>query len=291
MGHSLAANWLDEPDVLICVDWDKSCKKSIRNARRMRIPTVLVKNEPSVVLPWHGDPRVDSKFSKVIEVGRPNGNPLIKWPQTWDMKYFEKANRLNRIVAVSANKFSFIPGELYSLRSSVYASTDALDVFGIGWERALFANLLKLARELQIAVAAGKRKLSTACLKNILVRPRNFLGPANDKLSVISDYRASLVIENSAEFMSEKLIDSILAGSIPVYVGPPVAVFGIPDELVISAAPGLSGVLEALQRALDSNYEAWHDLAREWLTRPGVREAWEGARACEVIIKAASTAK
>ena len=74
------------------------------------MPTVLIKNEPSIVTPAHGNPKVDSKFSKVIEVGQPNFRPIVKWRQTWNARYFDNDERLNRTVAMSANKFSFIKG-------------------------------------------------------------------------------------------------------------------------------------------------------------------------------------
>jgi len=49
---------------------------------------------------------------------------------------------------MSANKFSFTKGALHSLRAKAYAEIQWLDLFGSGWSRSLFVNLLKLAKEL-----------------------------------------------------------------------------------------------------------------------------------------------
>jgi len=289
-GDSLVANLSENPDVVICADWKKDSKSLIRRARRIGVPTVLIKNEPSIVTPAHGNPQVDYKFSKVIEVGRPNFKPMVKWPQTWNAKYFDNDERLNRTVAMSANKFSFIKGELYSLRAKAYAETGSVDLFGSGWNRSFFFDLLKLTKELQIATLAGSQKLTSSCIGNLWIRPYNFLGPAEDKLKTISSYKVSLVIENSAEFMSEKLIDSILAGTIPVYVGPPVEVFGIPKEIVVTAEPNMLSIQAALAKAHGMPYGEWHMRAKKWIAKPGVRESWDSQNVIRLILETAELA-
>jgi len=188
---------------------------------------------------------------------------------------------------MSANKFSFIKGELYSLRAKAYAEIKSLDLFGSGWNRSLFFDLLKLAKELQIAVLAAPRKLTSSCAGNLRIRPCNFLGPAEDKLEALSRYKVSLVIENSTEFMSEKLIDSILAGTIPVYVGPPVEIFGIPKELVVSAEPKILCIQAALAKAHGMSHKEWHMRAKKWIMEPGVRELWDSQIVFRLILDTA----
>ena len=286
-GHSVARDLSEKPDIVICVDWCKSLGRQLRMARNQGIPLVLVKNEPSIVIPAHGKSRVDSKFDSVLEVGRPFGKIVTRWPQTWNTNYFDNPKRIDRTVAMSANKFSFIKGELYSLRAKAYAEIKFLDLFGSGWNRSLFFDLLKLAKELQIAVLAAPRKLTSSCAGNLRIRPCNFLGPAEDKLEALSRYKVSLVIENSTEFVSEKLIDSILAGTIPVYVGPPVEIFGIPKELVVSAEPKILCIQAALAKAHGMSHKEWHMRAKKWIMEPGVRELWDSQIVFRLILDTA----
>jgi len=89
--------------------------------------------------------------------------------------------------------------------------------------------------------------LSCICnLWNSLLDPHR---TAKDKLKALSNYKVSLVIENSAEFVSEKLIESKRAGTIPFYIGPPVTLFGTPKELVAKAEPNIIGIQSALLKA------------------------------------------
>lgn len=287
LGHNPVEEFSDEPDLVLCVDWNALTTTALRRAKQLGIPRVLIKNEPSVVLPGHSNPKIDARFNKALEVGRPNAIPLLHWPQSWNLTYFNRSGRVSRAVAINANKFSFVSGELYSLRAKAYSQFDQLDVYGTGWDRPIFQNFLKLAKELQIALAGSRGQLTFACAAHFNTRPRNQLGPAKDKLETLSGFKASVVIENSLEFMSEKLLDSIMAGTIPVYVGPNVSVFGIPESLVYVAEPNCLSVGEAMKVALEADHEKWKKLAWDWLSKEQTRKTWEARSAMERIISAA----
>jgi hypothetical protein len=83
----------------------------------------------------------------------------------------------------------------------------------------------------------------------------------------------TVVIENSIDYMSEKLLEAIAAGSIPVYVGPPVTEFGIPAELVVQVNPDLQSVNEGVSRALKLDYESWAKSCEMWLS-PETKGSW-----------------
>jgi hypothetical protein len=53
----------------------------------------------------------------------------------------------------------------------------------------------------------------------------------------MNQYRFSLIIENSLDYVSEKLFDAIQFGTVPIYVGPQLSEFGIPNEVAIQCEP------------------------------------------------------
>lgn len=287
-GHTIAQHLEEKPDVLICMDWNRSSGSLVRRANTLGVPTTLVKGEPSIVVPGHLSSEIDGLFQRVIELGRPMGKPVVRYPINWDVNFFDNSLRLHRAVAVSANKFSFVSGELYSLRAEAYSKLDSLDLFGVGWDRSLLKNAMKMGRELQIASNSKFTSLTYGCAKSLKIKPLNYLGQSANKLHTISKYRVSLVIENSTEYMSEKLMDSILAGAIPVYVGPPVEAFEIPPDLVISADSNFTSIKVAIDRALQVTYKGWHELAREWLQTPGVREKWDIPKVNNLVLRLAT---
>ena len=71
LGHAVVADLGGRPDVLICVDYHPRFRDEIRAARKQGIPTVLVKQEPSVTAPIHKLPNPDNIFDLVVKRGRP----------------------------------------------------------------------------------------------------------------------------------------------------------------------------------------------------------------------------
>ena len=273
LGHSLASDLTDTPDVVVCIDWTKSATQAISYAASAGIPRVLIKLEPSVIVPEYQGARVASLFTAVMEMGRPFAKPTYAYPQDWDTTFFEQVDRHDSLVAINANKYSFVPGELYSLRATAYSGVSSLDLYGMGWNRSVSENLLKMAKEIQTS-SSGGLPLTLGCVKNLWTAPKSYKGTSQLKLETLSNYKYSLVIENSLEFMTEKLIDSILAGTMPIYVGPPVETLGVPSNLFFRAAPNLEDIRRAIGQAAESNWQVWHDSAREWISDPSSEERW-----------------
>ena len=282
LGHSLVNDLSESPDILVAMDWHPSFRAAINSANELGLPRILIKLEPSVIIPEYSKSRMESLFTAVFEIGRPFSSPPRPWGQNWDTSHFNNLNRLQRAVSISSNKYSMVKGELYSVRSKAFATISSLDLFGMGWERSTPRNALKMAKECLIAVR-GNGRLNFACLANLWTQPLNYLGDSRDKLETLSKYRYSVVIENCLEFVSEKLIDCILAGTIPVYVGPPTHPFGIPQHLIITAEPNLESINKALIKAEESNWGEWRAAASDWVFSSSSRATW-AARNCDIRI-------
>jgi hypothetical protein len=232
------------------------------------------------VVPEYSKSQTESLFTATFEVGRPFSSPIRPWGQHWDTTYFNNLSRFQRAVSISSNKYSLVKGELYSLRSKAYASVPTLDLFGMGWERSAIRNIMKMSQECLIALR-GRSRITFACLRNFWARPLNYSGESRDKLETLSKYTYSVVIENSLEFMSEKLIDCLLAGTIPIYVGPPTHPFGIPQHLIFSAEPNMQSINEALVKAEESSWESWHAAAGDWVFSSSSKAMW-AAKYCNI---------
>jgi hypothetical protein len=152
LGYVLTQNGMElveslrfQPDVLICVDWTPRVRATVSQARRLGIKTVLVVNEPTVVIIDHGKKSVLAKFDRVLMVGRPNEEPLLPWPQSWiGIEVDASKKRLQRALMIQASKFSFVRGQLYSLRLRIAAKDTRLDLFGIGWHEQVHRRMLRL---------------------------------------------------------------------------------------------------------------------------------------------------
>jgi hypothetical protein len=107
------------------------------------------------------------------------------------------------------------------------------------------------------------------------LKPASYLGVAKSKVETLSSYKVSLVIENNGSYMSEKLVDCILAGTIPVYVGESISGFQVPQDLVVVSRPEVGSIIESIDEALSWDSYEFRLRAKEWASREGIKERWE----------------
>ncbi len=263
---------------LLVSDMDR---KALRLQKALGIPparSILIRNEPAVVCPGNYSTRLLKKFGYVLDFGRNFSTTFASfhWPQTWVDPLDAKAQKIERIVdrlvMINANKMSVISGELYSLRRRA-AHVMPIDIYGPGWQSSTLRRTKILLGEMKIAIFAGHFP-AVAALRYWFHKHPGQMGAAADKLATLSQYRAALVVENSADYMSEKLFDCLLARCIPIYVGPNPSLFGVPEDLVVHSQANLSGLLDAFQRAKQIDYEAWLASTNRYLNQFETQSAW-----------------
>ena len=102
---------------------------------------------------------------------------------------------------------------------------------------------------------------------NIHVMGKGYV-PIDNKADGLKDYMFSIVIENSVEsfYVTEKLIDTFLTGTVPIYWGSPIAtsLFDARGMFVFSTIQELD---EILTRATEAEYEKMLPHVRENLAR------------------------
>lgn len=231
-------------------------KEDFQLAKKRRSAVrVAILMEPPVVLPSNGIPDNFRDFDLVFELGRlqedvPQGHIALPWPQqlaiTCDL---HNPNRAKGYAMVCGNKFSFVPGELYSLRRRVIKRLNKrLDLFGTGWTDKGSTILLRALKAALFAALNSRFSLSSFSTP-ILFEPRNFLGQPKNKLETLQNYESSIVIENWEHYFSEKLFDALKAGCLPIYVGPPLEKIGIPKGFAIQAPSRYSELAQLISNS------------------------------------------
>lgn len=284
--HEVVTSIADEPDLVICVDYEKASRPMVRQARTKSIRTVLVANEPAVVIPQHAQSRIRREFDLVLEVGRWWAEPQLRWPQTW-LPISDNRERLDRVVLVNADKWSFVRGQYYWLRAAAASKLDSVDVYGFGWDRSVTVRFTHRAYELVRTVTAGVLP-SFEGLGVSLATPKAYRGSVKNKLAEMSRYKVALVVENSNEFLSEKLFDAWFAGCIPVFVGPPVEFYGIPKDLIVGVdEPNLAGIKEAVEIAMAMDRGLFTRRVKDFLGSTPASK-WNSEEALQAILTAAT---
>ena len=75
-------------------------------------------------------------------------------------------------------------------------------------------------------------------------------GIVYDKHALIQQAKFTLIIENEDTYCSEKIFDSIINGSIPIYLGPRLNEIGLPEDIAIQILAKSSIVSEQIQNTL-----------------------------------------
>ena len=170
---------------------------------------------------------------------------------------------------INGEKRSAVGGSLYGLRRSVIRALDsqgvALAVYGPGWDDPPRLRFRRGMRQIGKSVLARVSPQVSEALGELDLRPRHWLGTVEDKRRAFRRAPTSIVIENSADYVSEKLIDAVTAGVVPLYVGPPLSVFGLPSDIAIECLPNPSAVIKSLAQLTPSRSSEITQAGDEWL--------------------------
>ncbi|MBD3279079.1 MAG: hypothetical protein GF388_12330, partial [Candidatus Aegiribacteria sp.] len=225
---------------------------------------VLVSLEPIVVLPGEYSQRVWERFDHVltlVDTLAERGQKFTKiyYPafdapgtkhsaRSKDLSYGKNTSeKKNAICMISGNKNSSVPGELYSRRIEAAQwfqehSDIPFDVFG----RPPFLHLPNYRGELT---------------------------PHSQKFVTLAEYRYSLCFENiydplwSKGYMTEKLLDCLMCGTVPIYLGCYNVEEYIPPECFIDfrTFKDYSELDEFLHGISDSEYSDYIRCIHNWV--------------------------
>jgi len=236
---------------------------------------VLVRLEPKVVVRETYIKSREKKFNQIIDVGKKvmGQTSVINWPQNMNLNIELVNNKCEKIVMINSNLLSLYRGENYSLRRQVALEINDLDLYGYKWNNKLKAKILTLIKELK-KYRFQIHNIRFSGLKNYFKVFDNYSGEVKDKREILSKYKYSLVIENSSDYMSEKIFDAILSGCIPVYVGANLQNYEIPSNLYLQANSNLSDIKEKIACAKAIDYDDWVNRVKVWSTDPDTYNSW-----------------
>ena len=176
---------------------------------------------------------------------------------------------------VASNKVSSSNQENYSLRRDlVWRYGDEIEVFGQLWDASVLSKIFHRIRVLVFSFRSGY----IPCLKNVYGNmfrkyPR-CQSVFEDKFTITRNSRFSLVIENDSTCITEKLFDAFFSGSIPIYLGPELSQFGIPDELYLRIQDNFEFTLNEIKAMEDFEIQRRLTAISDFISSPNFYENW-----------------
>ena len=248
----------------------------------------LIMLEPCAVYPAQYKISNQTKYSLVLAPGNPKysfeGKLFVPWPYEaisnplnptygdFNLKkfviravskgLFEYENWIRRdrqIVLINANKVSAVSSENYSLRRRFARALrkETLQVFGDMWEQSVKEKLTHRLSVLFFAMKTGILPNLVHVYGNLHWQFRTASGPIEDKQEILQEARFSLVIENDDNYVSEKLLDAMINGCIPIYRGGVISAEILPSGLFIDLPENpldLTQILDGLSKAETEKY-------------------------------------
>ena len=268
-GHIICASDMTEKaDALIANYYSKSIGNHLKKSMIPKSKRILVLWEPYVVETIRYKKENISQFGSIfapsIDWAEKVKANSFKWPQDEipDHNAFDGWNsRMNRAVMVQGNKFSARKGELYSLRRKVIVNLgdEALDLYGTNWNEGVIFDIRKWIRS---GITSTMSEVEIGSIYGIGKKYNNYFGATVYKNETLSQYKIAIVIENSDDFVSEKLFDSIRAGCVSVYVGPDLERYGIPKGSAIQVDAKHEVVSSLVRSLLEKSDEELEKIAR-----------------------------
>lgn len=205
------------------------------------------------------------------------GGHWVAWPQRLKPSADHRSDGRTEpeflLGLVAGNKASFVPGAMYSLRRRTLIVADRrgipILVGGAGWNASIPRRVQSLARAAAICAKAGIVPRIKSGSRAWRAKPTYQVGFVESPADVYQRSRLSLVIENSADYVSEKLVDAIRFGSVPVYVGPRLSEFGLSDGIALECSPQPEAILQLAEEITEQELEECRRLGRDWLASLG----------------------
>jgi hypothetical protein len=262
----------DACDLYIAFD---KINRTVLNSLSEHVFKVLVRQEPRIVLMETYTKDNTEQFDHVIDVGKVKNseNSVINWPQDLSKDFSNVKNRSEKIAVINSNLLSLAKGENYSLRRQIALEIHEIDLYGYQWNNGFRSKVSILIKEFR-KYAFKVNNIKFCGLKHFFRFFNNYLGEVKDKREILSNYKYSIVIENSSDYLSEKLFDVMFSGCIPIYIGPNLTNYEIPDYLYIQAKPEISDIKEKILYAKSKDYNEWLDKLKIWSMDPKTYNNW-----------------
>jgi hypothetical protein len=263
LGHEITP-LLSAPDAVIFNNFSNSLARRIPK----KVPKkhkFLIVWEPPANLPQNFRSKNQQIFGKIFYPSpiwsEKFSGESFSWPQGSRRETVNRnwSQKKDKVCLIQANRWRISTGEKYSFRRQVLkACNESIDIFGRDWNRGWIIDLMKFTSALPDAIIS--KSFSLRSIAGIGAKFDNYWGSIENKLDVLSEYRFSLVIENSDEYVSEKIVDALIAGTIPIYVGANLEVFGFPKEIAYVCNPDVNEISLAIRELMENKNLQQHIL-------------------------------
>jgi alpha(1,3/1,4) fucosyltransferase len=283
MGHGIATidtAPLESFDAVVFCDYptrlNSYFRRLIKNSDK---PIYLIIYESKAVWPFNWNPANHAPFKKVFtwSPALADGKKYIHMHISFRLPEFEpyapsSAGKFCCLIA--SQKYSWAAEELYSERVRAIRwferhHPDEFDLYGQRWDRFFFKKKLSPVNPV-LERAYGMLPWLPRCRSFPSLR-----GPIPSKREVLRQYKFSICYENAAYrgWLTEKMLDAMFAGCVPVYQGDPEIEKLVPKGTFIDKRnfPDYDALYRYLKGMSQAEYEGYRQAMHAFIHGPLIK--------------------
>ena len=225
---------------------------------------VMVIFEPRTVNPFQYSRKNLDKFDLIVPVGEIRARSLglsdyINCPIKFLPAEKNIKDRELDFVLLNANKFSANPNSLYGVRRKfsryLFSSHQSYALYGLDWKmpkrKELRERLWAIRKEIK---SLSKPDLKEA-LSDFLYRYPEYKGSPIDKQDALRLAKFAVIVENEADYISEKIFDAIFSGCVPLYVGPDLNCFETLNRCAVQIGSDTKNLKDFIENYSEELYQ------------------------------------
>lgn len=287
---------------LLSFDYDPKSRDKLTSAEKCGIPRFLIREETDAVFPLQYSREVESLFNACYNVGAIGEEvrgksyrfpytifahnhkmtkmlslkeKIVEFERSGVYEFDKWLQRRKKPVFVGANKL-ISDNTLYNKRRAVIQKLqNNVEVYGENWE--LFGikkatHAMKFARYSII----NKQKVNLSDIfRYFAAHSIHANEMLEDKSELLLSVRFSLVFENSYNFVTEKILDSIVCGTIPIFFGTS-RHLGELESLILRVDNDLSteAISKEIDKLIETNQAGRLEEIREFLFSKNFWHDW-----------------
>jgi hypothetical protein len=187
---------------------------------------------------------------------------------------------------IASNKISPIKDSNYELRRLVYSKIkeSKLSKYGQFWKFSFNERLISRVGLIKFSLEQRSFYNYFRLFKHFFLNLRSVSAVSN-KHDILSQSKYHLIIENSNDFITEKVYDALIDGAIPIYVGASLLDTGLPTGSYIQINPQFKEIDGMLSKLPDLDPGINLKIISELFTSEDFEKYFEGNRIYAEIAK------
>jgi hypothetical protein len=299
----------EKADIIYAFDHPRLFSKTLSALKGSKAQKVLLRFEPPAVNPILYSKNTLRHYGRVLSIGgtkhlgvpdqvihwpyfshpnpaKPNQDEILDSRSISFSSFGGNGDRKIKLSMIVSNKVAWSKPSNYTLRRNIIlkAKSFGLSCYGMGWQSSRLFRLAKNLRLYLFFLSQGRFVNPLHMVENLFFPKQKSISAIENKFDVLTNSDFHLVIENSSNYLSEKLLDALVAGAVPIYIGPDLKPYGIPTNCVITPKNDVGDVIKTLQNLKGLNVETIRKQISKFINSDKGLSAWEPSKVAQSII-------